>query len=58
MGATEPKPIRLELTQEQAERLGIVFCKCGHRPNNHFDFGKRECARCACKSYRQTVRLP
>lgn len=54
---TAPK-IRVSLTQAQAEALGIVACRCGHRPNNHFDHGKRPCAFCKCKVYRQIIALP
>lgn len=52
--------IRIDLTQSQAEQLGIVFCKCGHRPNNHFKFAKndRPCSQCDCKHYEQVIRLP
>lgn len=53
------KKITIELTQIQAEKLGIVRCKCGHPPNNHFDHGKRPCAFCRdCCQYDQKIVLP
>lgn len=42
----------VKLTLQDALALGIVFCDCGHPPNNHFDFdgGKRRpCAHCKCE---------
>lgn len=52
------KKIVLRLTQAQAAALGIVFCTCGHPPNNHFDWDKKPCAHCKCKRYKQVIRLP
>lgn len=54
------KLIKVEMTLEQAKKLGIVFCEsCGYPPNNHFDFGKRLCAHTdKCKGYKQAIRLP
>lgn len=52
------KKIKIELTQKQAEMLGIVWCSCGHRPNNHFQWGKKSCAHCDCKKYTQEIHLP
>lgn len=46
-------------TWAQAEALGIVYCStpgCGHRTNNHFDFGP--CAFCSCKKLRKHLELP
>lgn len=34
---------------KDALALGIVFCECGHPPNNHFDFDKKPCAHCKCE---------
>ena len=56
--AKKSKYITLKLTQDQAEALGIVWCVCGHRPNNHFSFDARPCAHCECKKYRQEIFLP
>ncbi len=39
----------VKLTYEEALYLGIVYCKCGHPPNNHFDIKDRPCAHCSCK---------
>lgn len=50
--------LTIEMTQEQAEMLGIVKCTCGHPPNNHFIHGKRSCAHCDCKKYEQRIVLP
>jgi len=50
--------VKINITQGQAEQLDIVFCKCGHRPNNHFSFDGKPCAHCTCKKYRQVIKLP
>lgn len=39
----------VKLTMKEALSLGIVHCKCGHPPNNHFSFDKKPCAHCSCK---------
>jgi hypothetical protein len=52
------KTIKLEVTQFQAEKLGIVRCRCGHPPNNHFDWDEKPCAHCECKCYVQVIILP
>jgi hypothetical protein len=58
----KPSKIVVTLTQTQAEKLGIVRCVCGHRPNNHFSHTHfsltSACAFCQCVEYRQVVRLP
>jgi hypothetical protein len=53
----KPKLI-VRMTQKQAEKLGIVFCKCGHWPTQHFKDGTGACAHCGCTRYRQVIRLP
>jgi hypothetical protein len=51
--------VRIDITQEQAEALGIVHCECGHPPSNHFrDQPKQRCAHCGCKAYQQRITLP
>lgn len=52
------KKFKVEMTLDQALKLGIVFCACGHPPNNHFDHDHRPCAHCDCKHYVQQIRLP
>ena len=49
------KKITIEFTRRQALELDLLACKCGHRPNNHFDFRKRPCAHCNCKEYDEVV---
>jgi len=39
----------VKLTLEDALKLGIVHCECGHPPNNHFEHWPRTCAHCHCK---------
>ena len=51
----------INITWEQAEMLGIVFCKnCKHRTNNHFNFGANDkpCAHCKCKNLERAIFLP
>lgn len=50
--STKPVPV-VALTRDEALRLGIVFCTCGHPPNNHFlDMASKKCARCStCTGY-------
>lgn len=50
--------IVVTMTQNQAEKLGIVYCACGHRPNNHFSHDEKPCAHCPCTGYEQWIVLP
>lgn len=50
--------LTITITQAQACRMGIVFCECGHPPNNHFTFDACPCAHCECKEYRQVLLAP
>jgi len=47
------------LTREEALKLGIVFCTCGHPPNNHFmDQKGKPCAHCEkCQGYTETFSM-
>lgn len=45
--------ITLTMTRQRALELDLLFCKCGHRVNNHFDFGDKACAHCSCKNYHE-----
>lgn len=45
------KIIQLEMTTKRALELGLLFCTCGHPPNNHFNHGKCPCAHCDCKEF-------
>lgn len=57
--------IIVQMTQAQAEALGIVYCindGCGHHPSLHHgvsssisDGGLTACMSCACKGYVQGV---
>lgn len=53
------KKLNVQVTREQALRLGLVFCKnCPHPPNNHFCNGRgpgKPCAHCPCKKYEERV---
>lgn len=53
MKVPENHKFHLTLTQKMLQRLGLTFCKCSHRPNNHFDHGTNPCAHCDCKEYDQ-----
>jgi hypothetical protein len=43
----------LQLSRKRALQLDLLWCKCGHRPNNHHTFHKKPCAHCNCKKYRE-----
>jgi hypothetical protein len=52
------KKILIETTAKELEKYGLIICKCGHYPNNHFDFqGKRKkpCAHCKCENYNPEI---
>ena len=38
---TAQRYITVKLTQREAEALGIIKCRCGHPPNNHFKLNKK-----------------
>lgn len=40
---------------KRLEELGLVFCTCGHPPNNHFSWGQRSCAHCPCKKFKRVL---
>ena len=40
-----------KFTRREALELDLLICKCGHRPNNHFNWNKKSCAHCECKEY-------
>lgn len=46
-----------KLTREEALKFDLLVCSCGHRPNNHFDFGSKSCAHCKCKKYDERPRI-
>jgi len=50
------KKIKIEFTRENALKLGLLICECGHPPNNHFSFKEQPCAHCMCKKYREKAR--
>ncbi|MHA2280191.1 MAG: hypothetical protein ACXAC5_04885 [Promethearchaeota archaeon] len=50
------KKITIELTREEALSLGLLVCKCGHPPNNHFSFDNKPCAHCKCVEYKEIAR--
>jgi len=41
--------IQITMTRTEALKAGLLACRCGHRPNNHF--GSGACAMCGCKKY-------
>jgi Lar family restriction alleviation protein len=51
--------ILIETTLKELEKYGLVVCKCGHPPNNHFmkfEEGDKSCARCEkCKTYEPKI---
>lgn len=52
------KKFVVELSRNQALKLDMLWCSCGHRPNNHFDHGDKPCAHCKCKKYEEEIYLP
>lgn len=48
--------IVIRFTRDNALALGLLVCRCGHPPNNHFGHDKQPCAHCACKEYREIAR--
>lgn len=50
---------KLNLTWHQLEVIGVVFCRCGHPPNNHFRRDrKKPCALCRCQHLERELVLP
>lgn len=49
----------VKFTREELLQLGLLVCKhCGWPPNNHFDFGKKECAHNkSCPGYEDKLRV-
>ena len=46
-----------KMTRGDANKLGLLICKCGWPENNHFDFGNRPCAHStACRGYEEIAR--
>lgn len=45
--------ITIGFSRQEALKLGLLICECGHRPNNHFDWDDKPCAQCKCESYRE-----
>lgn len=52
--------MRIDMTEAQAEMLGIIKCSnCGMPPNNHFDGGKGACAHNKeCRKFKRVIVLP
>lgn len=50
--------VTISYTRDQAQALGLLTCKCGHPPNNHFNFSAQEqpCAHCSCRAYHEVAR--
>lgn len=61
----ESNTVNVEMTQAQAEMLGIVYClnsSCGHHPSLHHATpasisgdSQTACSLCGCKEYRQGI---
>lgn len=55
------KKITVEMSRDQALALDLLWCRCGHRPNNHFEWDKKVCAHCPagkCQGYEEVILLP
>lgn len=51
------KHVTIKMSREDALELGLLFCDCGHAPNNHHDDQKGSCAFCIdCKKYDEVPR--
>jgi hypothetical protein len=45
--------ICFRMTRGQALAHDLLRCRCGHRPNNHFNWKLRPCAHCNCEAYHE-----
>lgn len=46
-----PKHVTIRMLRQDALELGLLFCVCGHPPNNHYDEHDGGCAHCECERY-------
>lgn len=51
------RKVRIEMTTKDAMALGLLVCECGWPKNNHFVFGKKQCAHNKkCTGYKEKAR--
>ena len=50
------KYVTIKMTRKDAKGLGLLICTCGYPENNHYNFGKRECAFTFCGGYEEIAR--
>lgn len=55
----EGKSVVVKFTKDEAERLDLFACECGHRANNHFQHAGKSsgCAHCKCMQYKPELRI-
>jgi len=50
--------ITIQMSRQEAERMGLLICKCGWPKNNHFNFTPYRCAHTkACTGYKEISRV-
>ncbi len=57
-GGKRMKRMNFCITRQRALELGLLVCKCGHSPHNHYNAVEMcsvECAVCGCKDYNETT---
>jgi hypothetical protein len=45
--------VTIRFSRQRALELDLLWCECGHRPNNHYDLEDGGCAHCSCEKYRE-----
>lgn len=52
------KYVTIKMTQQEGYERGLLVCECGWPKNNHYDFGKKECAHNnTCTGYKEVARV-
>lgn len=56
--ARESEKLIMLFTRNEALKVDLLVCKCGHRENNHFkDQPNAPCAHCSCIQYDEIARI-
>lgn len=45
------EPLLFHMTRNDALKLGLLHCKCGHAHTQHFEHEDSPCAHCDCEAY-------
>lgn len=50
--------VTIKMTKTEARSQGLLVCECGWPKNNHFDFGKKQCAHSdKCSGWKEVARI-